>query len=373
MNDFNELIKEPNNQLIKEWKQQGKKVIGYHCSYVPEEIIYAAGALPYRIRPVGCTEVPLANVYMTAIHCTFARGCLEFILKGEFDFLDGIVFMSSCDHMRRIYDICEAAGKHFPFMYFLNVPYKISDGAVGRYKDEIIKLKHAIEVFQNTPITEEKLTDAIDDYNQTRSLLKQLYELRRQDRPPVTGSEAMAISTAATVAPKREFNQILAKTLPEISSREGLSEYRARLMIIGSALEDPSYLQIVEEQGGLVCTDNLCFGSRYFEQPVQTDGDLLGDLAESYLTRPCCPRIVNELSKKNEYLERLVSDYKVEGVMHQRIRYCDLHGGDLLLVRKKLKEMNIPLLELEREYWLSGVGQLKTRIQAFIERIETGR
>jgi benzoyl-CoA reductase subunit C len=368
-----ELSETIDNPSIQDWKDKGKKVMGFFCSYIPEELIDAAGILPYRMRPVGCTEVSLANTYMTGIHCTFARSLLEYILAGKFDFLDGVVSMNSCDHMRRIPDIYEKAGKKYPFMFFLHVPYKISEDSIEWYESEIAKLKKGLEEFTGTKITDEKLKESIRVYNDTRSLLKRLYELRQKEKPPITGSEALKMTLAATVIPKKEYNQLLKEALQEISGRPGLSNYKARLMIAGSALDDPTFIKTIEDLGGLVCTDALCFGNRYFWEPVETDGNLLGNLARSYLNRPCCPRIVNQFTKKDEYFEKLIKDYRIDGVIHERMRYCDLGGGDLLYVQTKLKEMNIPLLALEKEYWLTGVGQLRTRVQAFLESLEARR
>lgn len=362
------------NPSVEKWKSKGGKVFGFFCSYVPEEIIYASGALPYRIKPTGCTEVPLANVYMTGLHCTFARGCLEYILGGKFDFLDGLVSMNSCDHMRRIHDICEKAGKKYPFMYFIHVPYNIRDDAIQWYEGEISRFKEGVERFTGTKITDKKIKEAIQVYNETRELLKRLYALRQRESPPITGSEALSIATAATLIPKDEFNILLKEALNEIEEREGISGFKARLMIGGSALDDPAYIKIIEDLGGLVCTDALCFGTRYFWEPVETgDGSLLNNLAKSYLNRPCCARIVNQFSKKEEFLEKMIKDYKIDGFIHQRMRYCDLWGGDLLYIQKKLKEMNVPLLTLEKEYWLTGIGQLRTRVQAFLESLEIRR
>lgn len=331
------------NRAIKGWKEKGGKVVGFFCSYVPEEIIYAADVLPYRIRPVGCTEVPLANIYMTSSHCTFARGCLEFILGGKFDFLDGLVSMNSCDTMRHIPDIMSKGkvSKEYRFMHFLSVPYKICDDAMKWYEIEIANFKKSLEDFVEKEITDKKLLDAIEVYNETRNLLKKLYELRKQKKPPITGSETLSITIAATVAPKHEYNQLLSEALEELRREEGISDYRARLMLLGSALDSATYVKIIEELGGLVCTDAICFGSRYFWSPVEKGGNLLSNLAKSYLNRPSCARIVDQFPKKDDYLEKMIRDYKIDGVIHQRIRYCDLWGGDLLLVRRKLNEMNI--------------------------------
>ncbi len=143
-------------------------------------------------------------------------------------------------------------------------------------------------------------------------------------------------------------------------------------MIVGSEYDDPAYTKIIEDLGGLVVTDTLCFGSRYFWEPVETQKDLLGDLAKSYLNRPSCPRMSDRVIERADFLREMAERFKVDGVIFQKIRYCDLWGGESIYLGKRLKELNIPLLSIEREYRLSGVGQLKTRIQAFLETIERG-
>jgi len=363
----------PSNRFVQDWKAEGKKIIGFHCIYVPEEIIYAAGVFPFRIRPVGCMEVSSADVYMTGLHCTFARGCLEFILDGKLDFLNGLVSTSSCDNIRSIHDICERAGKGYSFMHFIDVPYVISDESIEWYKREIAQFKNRLEGFLGIRITEGDLGDALRVYNETRRLIEQFYELRKKESPPVSGSEAMSITLAAGAIPRNEYNRLLSETIKDIQGRNGISKYRARLMIMGSALDDLSFFQIIEDLGGLVCADSLCFGREYFCKPVETEGDLLGNLARAYLDRPSRARVMGHFSEKDDYLERMIREYCIDGVIHQRIRYCDPWGGDLLRTRKKLKEMNIPLLVIEREYWPTGIGQLRTRVQAFLESIETRR
>jgi benzoyl-CoA reductase/2-hydroxyglutaryl-CoA dehydratase subunit BcrC/BadD/HgdB len=126
----------------------------------------------------------------------------------------------------------------------------------------------------------------------------------------------------------------------------------------------------MEELGGLVVTDSLCFGSRYFWELVDTKGDLMLNLARSYLKRPSCPRMVDNVVERGDFVKQMVKDFKVDGVVFQRIRYCDLWGGQLLYTKKDLKEAEIPLLSLEREYMMRDVGQLRTRVQAFLEKIE---
>jgi benzoyl-CoA reductase subunit C len=370
LEELTELSSTPLNPAIKAWKEQEKKVIGFFCSYVPEEIIYAGGMLPCRVRATGCTETTSADVYMSRFNCTFARSCLEFMSKGIYDFLDGLVILNSCDHIRRLYDILREKGG-YPFMHFISVPHKAGgDGAIGWYKDELTNFKENMESSFGVKITEEALKDAIDVHNETRSLLKRLCELRQGEKPPITGAEILSIVLAATATPKDQYNRLLRKLLEEIKEREGISGYRARLMIVGSAYDDPAHLKIIEGLGGLVVADALCFGSRYFWEPVETEEDLLRGLAKSYLNRPSCARMTDRVAQRTDFIKEMVERFKVDGVIFQRIRYCDLWGGETLYLKKRLKELNIPLLSIEREHMLSGVGQLKTRVQAFLERIE---
>jgi benzoyl-CoA reductase/2-hydroxyglutaryl-CoA dehydratase subunit BcrC/BadD/HgdB len=171
--------------------------------------------------------------------------------------------------------------------------------------------------------------------------------------------------------PKDQFNILMKALLDELSKREGISGYRGRLMLAGSGgCDNPDYIKVMEDIGALVVTDSLCFGSRYFWSPVEDDGDLLLNLARSYLNRPSFPRMVDNVSERCNFVKQMVDDFNVDGVVFQRIRYCDLWGGQLLHLQKELNKSKIPLLSLEREYFLGAVGQLKTRIQAFLERIE---
>jgi bzd-type benzoyl-CoA reductase N subunit len=368
-----QLSSTPLNSAVTDYKRQGKKVIGFFCSYIPEEIISAAGMLPVRIRPTGCTETVTADAYMSGLNCTLARSCLEFISTGVFDFLDGLIFANSCDNIRRIYDVLREK-RPYPFMHFLSIPHKASgNGPMQWYSEEVTRFKEAVEDAFGIEISDGALNEAIAIHNESRSLLRRLNELRREEKPPITGAESLSVVLAATTTPKDKYNQLLRTLLEELQGREEISSYRARLMIVGSEYDDPAYSRIVEDLGGLVVTDALCFGSKYFAEPVRTEKDTLIGLAKSYLDRPSCPRMSDRVIERADFIGEMIERYRVDGVIFQHIRYCDLWGGEAIYVGKRLKDLRIPWLSLEREYRLGGIGQLKTRIQAFLERIEIER
>lgn len=359
------------NPAIEEWKAKGKKVVGFFCSYVPEEILYAADILPVRMRAPGCNKTTSADVYFSQFNCSFMRACLEFAMEGEYEFLDGFVFTNSCDNVRRVYDtLKELKSNEFPFIEFISVPHKVSDQSTAFYRDQLIEFQEKVEQLSGVKVEPDKLNNAIETYNKTRTLLKKLYDLRSNNNPPLTGSETLSVLLAGQVLPKDQYNDLLERLLEELGRTEGISDYKARLMITGSGgCDDPEYLRIIEDLGGLIVTDSLCFGSRYFWETVQINGDIMKSIAVSYLNRPSCPGMCDQVAERNDYIKDMAEQFNVDGVIFQRMRYCDLWGGQILTLRQELKEADIPLLELEREYILGSTGQLKTRAQAFLERI----
>jgi len=374
MSTLQELIDISNsvsNPAIEEWKRKGKKIVGFFCPYIPEEVLYAADVLPYRLRAPGCTETTSADVYMSNINCSFVRSCLQYVLDGKYDFLDGLAFTNTCDQIRRQYDLLKMVKPEaFPFLHFISIPHKAGDEAVAFFKGDLIEFKKGVEKAFGVEITEDKLRHAIEVYNESRSLLRKLYELRQGEKPPLTGAEALSVVLAGTSIPRDQYNQLLRKLLEELSQREGISDYRARLLIAGGGgCDNPDYYQVMEDLGGLIVADTVCFGSRYFWEPVEIGDDLMLSLAKSYLNRPSCVKMLDKVAERDAYTKKMVEEFDADGVIYQVIRYCQNWGGQQFQVSKALKESDTPLLILEREYALGGTGQLKTRVQAFLERI----
>lgn len=355
------------NRAVREWKAEGGKVVGFFCAYVPEELLAAAGVLPYRIRPLGCTQAPLADSLMSSYNCTFARSCLEYALRGEFGFMDGIVSMNSCDHVRRLYDIWKAKAPA-GYMHFMSVPHKGGGEAATWYRRELENLQHGLENWLGVPIAEEKLARAIHVQNETRRLLRRLYEMRKAENPRVTGVQVQQALLAATAMPKEAYNRLLEEFLREAAEAPPVSGYRARLMVIGSVYDNVDFTQLLEDAGGLVVADALCFGSRYFWETVETgEGDLLMDLARSYLRRPSCARMSGGVAHRMAFIRDMAAEYRVDGIIYQKMRYCDLWAGEGLQLNRFSREWGIPVLSLDREYWLSGAAGLRIRVEAFLE------
>ena len=200
--------KENRNKWAQEWKNQGKKVIGILDNLIPEEVIYAAGMLPWRIQGTWQGDIPLATVYRIPQSSAFLNHVMESFLRGELDFLDGVVCSNRDQDSVRVYDAFERLGK-MSLIHLLDVPIKDADQTRNRFAAEIQKLTSAVEELGEVKIGDSTLKDAIAAYDKGRSFLKKMYELRKNEVPPVSGGEALAIIGAAMIMPREEFNKKL--------------------------------------------------------------------------------------------------------------------------------------------------------------------
>ncbi len=356
------------NPEVQKWKDAGGQIVGYFCSAMPEEIITAAGMFPFRIRGTGSEGTELADAFFSSINCTFARHAFNVALKGEYDYLDGLTMFNSCDNVRRIYDHW-IRQLNTSFTHFMSLPRKAEQSQVEFFRGELSKFKNHMQDHFGVDITDDKLHQAIRLHNETRRLLRDLYELRKVDNPPITGAETLAVSVAATALPKARFNELLRELLDELKNREGIKDYRARLMVVGGVLDDPQYIEVIESQGAVVVTDSVCFGSRNFWVDIdESTDDPLMALAQYYVVdRPSCPRTHGLYEKRSDYIRNMIRDFKVDGVIFERLTFCDVWGFEQFPIVNDFKEWDIPLLLLDKEYTLSAVGQLRTRVQAFLE------
>ena len=361
----------PKTAQILEHKSRGGKVIGWLCTYVPEEIIHAAGALPIRI--IGYShEANLddANAHLYINNCTFSRSCLQLGLEGQYDFLDGVVGGSTCDGARRLFDVWrQYVGS--PFHHVLTVPRKYTERAHKLYYDEGVLFKKHLEEHLGVSISDEALLKSTIVLNESRSLLHRLYELRKRDKPPISGAETLEVLNAAYRMPKETFNLWLGELIEELKSSDKAFTGRARVMLVGSVLTNPEFVKSIEDQGALVVTDELCTSTRYWGDKVVLDDGrpILEAISRRYLNNFPCARMYPSDERFNRIID-YARDFKVDGVISEIVRYCVPYAHDLPLLTDRLSEVGIPTLALDVEYGTAGSGQIATRVQAFLEMLE---
>lgn len=361
----------PKTAQILEHKSRGGKVIGWLCTYVPEEIIHAAGALPIRI--IGYShEANLddANAHLYINNCTFSRSCLQLGLEGEYDFLDGVVGGSTCDGARRLFDVWrQYVGT--PFHHVMTVPRKYTENAHQLYYSEVLQFKKHLEEHLNVDISDEALLKSTILLNESRSLLHRLYELRKRDKPPISGAETLEVLNAAYRMPKETFNLWLGELIKELKASDKAFTGRARVMLVGSVLTNPEFVKSIEDQGALVVTDELCTSTRYWGDKVVLDDGrpILEAISRRYLNNFPCARMYPSDERFNRIID-YARDFKVDGVISEIVRYCVPYAHDLPLLTDRLSEVGIPTLALDVEYGTAGSGQIATRVQAFLEMME---
>jgi len=360
----------PYNAPIRAWKEQGKKVVAFQCAYMPEEIIWAAGAMPMRLTGSG-GEIGLeeANAYMYVNTCSFIRTCLEMVLTGQYDFVDGFVLGATCDCSRRLADVW----KHYEFTSFvhvLTVPRKMTEWAYELYEKEIRDFQRRLEEFLGVQITDEALWDAIELYNKRRALFRQLHELKKLDAPPISGSETMEVLNASLRMPPDQFVPLLERLVEEASSSKRAVHGKFRLLVSGSPMNNPEFVQAIEELGGLVVIDELCTGIRYWWEGVDPDPDPIKAITRRYLHNFPCPRMEPSEDRAQRAM-KIARDYRIDGVVTEMVRYCVPWTMEQPLQRMTFEGAGIPVLELDLEYGTPGTGPIRTRIQAFIEMLET--
>ena len=361
----------PKTDHVVEYKKQGKKVIGWLCTYVPEEILHAAGILPIRITGYSQeTELDDGTAYLYVNNCSFSRSCLQLGLRGEYQFLDGVVGGSTCDGARRLFDLWRNyIGT--PFHHVLTVPRKYTTDAHQLYYNQVLQFKQHLENFFGITITDDALIQSINIYNDSRNLLGRLYELRKLDNPPITGAETLEVLNASFHMPKELFNEYLLELLNVLSTTNHTHSGRARLAITGSVLTNPEFIRSIEDQGGMVVADDLCTSTRYWSDPVILDDSLtpLEALSRRYLNNFPCARMYPSTERFDRIL-KLVRDFRIDGVISEIIRYCVPYAHDLPLLTDRLKANGIPTLALDVEFGTPGSGQIQTRVQAFLEMLE---
>lgn len=360
------------NPYLEEYKDKGGKVIGCLYHYIPEELITAAGLLPIRMRATGSTQDELSEKCFTQINCSFVRHLFDSGVRGRLDFLDGVVTVNSCDHLRRFFENWEKEIKT-PYMHFLIFPKKRGKEQVERYHRELEFFKKSLEESFGVKITDVKLSEAIKLHNETRKLQRRIYELRRQESPKITGADLHAVMVVAESMPRKIYNDLLKELIADLEAFEGYKNYGARLVVVGGEIDEPKFLEAIESQGCIVVDDSLGYGYRAIAVDVREDRDPLTALAQyQVVERPACPRICGTTFERDELIKNITERSNASGVISVRLPFCDEWSFEQVNLMKYLKPLGIPHMPLDVEYILEGTGQLKTRVQAFVEAISEG-
>ncbi|MFQ5498905.1 MAG: benzoyl-CoA reductase, bzd-type, subunit N [Candidatus Zixiibacteriota bacterium] len=344
------------------------EAVGCFCSYVPEEILYAAGHLPLRMlgshEPQDVTEPHIFGMF-----CPFCRDVLAQGLKGQYNYMKGIVLAQSCLHLRQSFTSWR---NHVPvdFAYYLYMPNKVqTDHARPYLTGELKKFKKSVEEWTGRTISDDELQKSTELHNENRELMREIYDMRKGPSPAITGLEAMVMVASSFFTDKKDHNAELRRILPKLRERDLGRETGARLMLVGSEDDDTDFVRMVESVGATIVVDDHCTGSRYFWNSTEfTTGSILADISNRYIDRPACPTKDWEERTRFPHILKLAKEWNVDGVLLIQQKFCDPHECDIPPLKEFLNEHGFPTLFLEFDVTVP-LGPMRIRVEAFLEMI----
>ena len=383
LNYFENLLQEANNKLIGQAKKDGKICVAYVCENTPEPLMNLGNAFGIRLHAPNTGSMDIATYYMTSFLCETSRALLERAIEGGFNFADCVIAPDGCTMINRCVENMEllqtmGAGNDKFFHEFMEIPLKADDNGVEllvlQCKNHILKPlneKYGID------ISDEAIRKAVEAHNRVCRVITEIGNFRKEKKPRITGYEFHILTLATYVMPQYLIIDKLEETLEELKTREPEDkEYRARIAVVGSEVDDSGFIKLIEETGAYVCADRFCFGSLpgRMEIELNDEEDALTQICRHYVYNGHCPRMFNmeKVYGRKAYVNDIAKEYGADGIIYEQIKFCDPWAYERLLGSTMLREdYGYPVLSVDRPYNISSsVGQMRTRVQAFVESIE---
>lgn len=380
---FEKLLEDANNELVRKGQSDGLRCIATVCENVPEPLLNLPGTFSVRLRAPRTGSLEMATYYMTSFLCEYSRALLERAIEGGFNFADGIVSPDGCTMMNRCVENMEllktmGRDKDKFFYEYMEIPMKCDENGLNLYvlqcKNHILKPlseKYGIDT------SDAAIRKAVQQHNEICRLIREIGEFRKEEHPRITGYEYHILTMATYVAPKHLLADMLKETLEEIKTRvpDMDKNYRARVVFVGSEVDDVDVIKLVEESGAYVCADRFCYGSfpGRDEIALNDEEDALTQVCRAYISRGQCPRYMDtaKMTGRREYVDKLAKEYKADGIIYEQMKFCDPWAYERMVGTVVMREeYGYPVLAVDRPYSIGSSGQMRTRVQAFVESIE---
>lgn len=362
-----DLIKELKNLEDNVLSGKTQPTMGWTCGYIPEEIPISFGFTAYRVRGIpGLTNE--ASGIMPGNLDPHVLSCLESALQGKYDFLNGIIIANTSDAMRRLYDVWQRY-IDTPFVYILDVPKIVNDKSEQFFSEILLWLIESIEKHFGLKYSESALKEAINTCNETRELLGQIYKIKAENNSSIRNATLSKIFNLSCSVPKKEFNKYLKNFIDNF--KNNLSYDRNNfptILITGSFYDQSGLVDIIEEAGGKIVFEDICTRGRYYLDKVVLQEDPIKSLAKRYLNRLPCARMVNT-KKRFEDIQRLIKKYNADAVVYYTLKFDDAYLFEFPMLKELLAEDRTPVIFIEGDGRFGNLGQLETRMQAFLETI----
>ena len=380
---FEDLLQQANNALVTQAREDGKVCVAYTCENVPEPLLNLDRAVSIRLSAPNTGSIDIATYYMTNLLCEPSRALLERAIEGGFNFADCVITPDGCTMMNRCVEnmeLLKTMGKDNPnfFHEYMEIAFKNTeedvDLAVLQCTNHVLtplKEKYGIDT------SDAAIRKAVEEHNRVCRVIRAISEFRKEEKPRITGYEFHVLCLATYVCPKYLIIDKLEETLEELRTREPDDKpWRARVLVVGSETDDSGFIKLIEEQGAFVCCDRFCFGSYPGRVPIELndDEDALRQVCRHYIQHCHCPRMMSmdKVYGRKQYVADLAKEYGAEGIIYQQVKFCDPWAYERTLGSAMLQhDFGYPVLCVDRPYNIASAGgQMRTRVQAFVESIE---
>ena len=378
---FENLLEDANNELVRQAQADGSIVLGYTCYHIPEVLLNVDNCISVRLRAPKTGSLDISTYYMSNYTCDYACALVERAIEGGYQFLDAMIGVDACSAMNRSmehFEVLKVNSKEKFFVTHTDMPLKVTDYYIDSYTTQMREhvLNRLTETF-GVDTSDEALRKAVAEHNEVCKIISEIAEMRKLDNPIITGYEFHILNLVSYTCPKALILPYLRETLAELKKRkpDAKNPYRARVAIVGSEIDDPSLTKLIEGCGALIVSDRFCFGSTPGREVIELNDeeDVLRQICRHYMETSECARYISDekVHQRRETADRLAHEYKADGIIYEQMKYCDYWGFERALASYVMNtEYGWPVLSIDRVYNNGYSGQLRTRVQAFVESLE---
>jgi benzoyl-CoA reductase/2-hydroxyglutaryl-CoA dehydratase subunit BcrC/BadD/HgdB len=345
-------------------KQYSNRIL-VNCSYIPDEIVLAAGLQPYRLIPKAASAEAQGRIHANT--CGHVKSLLAAGMDPDLE-ASGIIIANNCDGMRRLYDLWLEYVPRIPAV-FIEVPKKSDRESIEFFAGELRTLSLVLADFVDgaTEANDASLAEAIRSCNRAREKMHEIFALLESPTPTVSGSEVYALCVEGLQTGPAELIE-RADEFIRTAEKAAVRKPAKRVVVTGTIPSGEKLIGLIESAGGQVCSLDFCLGARHWDRLTKQSGDPYLAIAERALQRAPCSRM-DRFETRIDALFDLALRTKADGVVYDQIKYCDSMHYDVSVISARLKEAGIPVLALDNDYGLGELGGLETRVQAFFEMI----
>ena len=378
---FEQLLMDANNDLVRKAQEDGRKCVGNICFQTPEPLMDLPGLFTVRLRAPKTGSMEMGTYYLTSFLCEYSRALLERALEGGYRFLDCMLAPDGCTMINRCVEnmeLLKTMDKEGFFFEYLEVPMKDDDNALNLYVSQCrTKILDALHTHFGVDVSDKTLRESVERYNKMCRIINQIGDFRKEENPRITGYEFHIICMTTYVCPKDLLLPYLEETLEELKTREpdDKFKYRARVAVVGSEVDDIDMIKLIEESGAYVCADRFCYGSLPGRKEIELNDteDVLSQICRQFMHNTMCPRHMNsaKMQRRKQYIDEIAKEYKADGIIYEQMKFCDPWAYERMTGSYIMREeYHYPVLTIDRPYVVGNSGQIRTRVQAFVESME---